>query len=68
MTIISNFEVFGIEAKELAQKLQHVMSSSASVVPGLKSENVLVQGDARKLASKLLLDQYKIPRAFVASG
>ena len=68
VTIISNFEVFGIEGKELAQKLQHVMSSSASVVPGLKSENVLVQGDARKLASKLLLEHYKIPKSFVASS
>ena len=68
VTIISNFEIFGIEAKELAQKLQHVMSSSATVVPGLKSENVLVQGDARKLASKLLLEQYKIPKSFVANS
>ena len=69
VTIISNFEVFGIEPKELAQKLQHVMSSSASVVPGLRTEsNVLVQGDARRLASKLLIDEYKIPKTFVDSS
>ncbi|XP_063679257.1 eukaryotic translation initiation factor 2D-like isoform X1 [Bolinopsis microptera] len=69
VTIISNFEVFGIEAKELAQKLQHVMSSSAAVVPGLRTEsNVLVQGDARRLASKLLIDEYKIPKTFVDSS
>lgn len=69
VTVISNFQVFGIEPKELAQKMQYVMSSSAAVVPGLKagSENVLVQGDARKLATKLLLEQYKIPRSFVAA-
>lgn len=70
VTIVSNFEIFGIEAKELAQKLQHVMSSSASVVPGLKTgeNNVLVQGDARRLASKLLLDYYRIPKSFVAAA
>ena len=68
VTIISNFEIFGIEAKELAQKLQHVMSSSASAVPGTKSDsNVLVQGDARKLASKLLVEQYGIPKSYVSA-
>ena len=34
MTIISKFNVFGIDAKELSHKLQLAMSSSASVVLG----------------------------------
>ena len=66
VTLISNFTIFGIEGKELAQKLQLLQSSSACVVQGVKGEEVLVQGDARKHATKLLLNEYKIPKTFVS--
>ena len=67
VTIISNFSIFGINSKELAHQLQILMSSSATVEAGPASETVLVQGDARKTAAKLLLEEYKIPKKYVSS-
>lgn len=68
VTIVSNFGVFGIDAKELAHRLQILMSSSATVEVGPgAAETVLVQGDARRTAAKLLLEEYKIPRKYVSS-
>lgn len=66
MTIISKFNVFGIDAKELSHKLQLAMSSSASVVLGAKDlYEVQVQGDARKTATKILIEEYHIPKNFI---
>ncbi|XP_065197344.1 eukaryotic translation initiation factor 2D-like [Sycon ciliatum] len=66
VTLIDNVEVYGIEAKDLAERMQHVMASSASVhnkaTKGKADRQVLVQGNAVRAVTDMLQDHYNVPQ------
>jgi translation initiation factor 2D len=69
VTLIHNLEPFGLDPKEVAHRCQVGVAASTSVgaaenrKPG--SVEVLVQGNQLAFISKLLLNEYKIPRKFI---
>lgn len=69
VTLVHKLELFRINPKELAQKLQVGVAASTSVhdAPNQKpgAVEVLVQGNQVSFISKLLLQEYKIPRKYV---
>ncbi|TRY72572.1 hypothetical protein TCAL_00197 [Tigriopus californicus] len=69
VTLVHRLELFRISPKEFAQKLQVGVAASTSVheAPNQKpgAVEVLVQGNQTSFISKLLLQEYKIPRKYV---
>ncbi|KAL1269467.1 hypothetical protein QQF64_031756 [Cirrhinus molitorella] len=68
VTIIKNLESFGLDPAMIADTLQHQVQASCVLqeCPGAKNRVLVqVQGNQVQQISKLLLDQYKIPRKYV---
>lgn len=68
MTVIQNLDPYGIDIKEFAHKLQIGVAASATISQGQGQKagtEVRVQGNQINYLSKLLLEEYKIPRRYV---
>jgi len=69
ITLVYNLENYGIDPTEFAHKCQVGVAASTAVNPAVNRKTgaveVMVQGNQVGFASKLLMDQYKIPRKYV---
>lgn len=68
VTIIKNLEAFGLDPAVVADILQHRVQASCILQdsPGVKNKVLVqVQGNQIQHVSKILLDQYHIPRKYV---
>lgn len=67
-TLIDNLETFGIEAADIAHRVQVGVACSTSVNPSPqkgKGMQVLIQGNQVKFVADLLLEKFKVPRKYV---
>jgi len=70
VTLVTNLEVFGIDPNKFAHKCQVSVAASTSVYAAANKKSgweVLVQGNQLNFITKLLLQEYKIPRKYVKS-
>jgi len=70
VTLVTNLEVFGIDPNKFAHKCQVSVAASTSVYEAANKKSgweVLVQGNQLNFITKLLLQEYKIPRKYVKS-
>ncbi|KAK9890171.1 hypothetical protein WA026_008975 [Henosepilachna vigintioctopunctata] len=67
VTLVDNLELFGIRISEFAKECQHgvAASTSISVPPGKKVEQLLVQGNQVLFVYNLLVDKYKISKRYI---
>ena len=70
VTLVHNLEILGINPEEFAHKCQVGVAASTSVSEAVNrkpagAKEVLVQGNQTKFISKLLLEDYKIPRKYI---
>ncbi|XP_071848410.1 eukaryotic translation initiation factor 2D-like [Apostichopus japonicus] len=68
MTVIQNLDPYGIDIKDFAHRLQIGVAASATISQGhgqKSGQEVRVQGNQINYLSKLLLEEYEIPRRFV---
>lgn len=68
MTVIQNLDPYGIDIKEFAHKLQVGVAASATISQGQgqkAGQEVRVQGNQINYLSKLLIEDYKIPRRYL---
>jgi len=68
ITLVNNLDVFKIDPGEFAHKCQVGVSASTScyAAPNRKSgTEVMIQGNQISFATKLLLDEYKIPKKYI---
>ncbi|XP_033737370.1 eukaryotic translation initiation factor 2D-like isoform X2 [Pecten maximus] len=67
-TLIDNLETFGIDAADLAHRIQVGVACSASVNPNPqkgKGMQVLIQGNQVRFVADLLLEKFKVPRKYI---
>ncbi|OWF44770.1 Eukaryotic translation initiation factor 2D [Mizuhopecten yessoensis] len=67
-TLIDNLETFGIDATDLAHRVQVGVACSTSVIPHPqkgKGMQVLIQGNQVRFVADLLLEKFKVPRKYV---
>ena len=73
VTLIHNLDIYGIDMPEFAHKCQVGVAASTAVheAPNKKKPGghpvmeVLIQGNQVAFASKLLLEEYKLPRKYI---
>jgi len=68
VTLITNLETYGIDPNRFAHKCQVGVASSTSVKPAVNKKSgyeVLVQGNQITFATKLLIEEFKIPRKYI---
>ena len=73
VTLIHNLDLYGIDMSEFAHKCQVGVAASTTIheAPNKKRAGghpvmeVLVQGNQVAFASKLLIDEYKLPRKYI---
>ncbi|XP_070563813.1 eukaryotic translation initiation factor 2D-like [Ptychodera flava] len=68
VTLVQNLEIFGIDAKSFAHKVQVGVAASTSIVAiagKSAGSQVLIQGNQINYVAQLLLDEYKIPRKYI---
>uniref|UniRef100_A0A182ITF1 Uncharacterized protein n=1 Tax=Anopheles atroparvus TaxID=41427 RepID=A0A182ITF1_ANOAO len=67
VTLISNLEDYGINVSEFAKavKLGAAASTTMTEVPGVKGEQLLVQGNHIKFVFDLLTTTYQVPKACI---
>ena len=61
VTLVRNLDAFGIDPGDFAAKCRTGVQASTSIQPN----EVLVQGNQTIFASKLLLQDYKLPRKYI---
>ncbi|XP_045482603.1 eukaryotic translation initiation factor 2D [Harmonia axyridis] len=67
VTLVDNLELFGVKILEFAKECQHgvAASTSVSIPPGKKTEQLLVQGNQVLFVYNLLVDKYQIPKRYI---
>ena len=73
VTLIHNLDLYGIDMHEFAHKCQVGVAASTTIheasnkkrAGGNPVMEVLVQGNQVAFASKLLIEEYKLPRKFI---
>ena len=73
VTLIHNLDIYGIDMSEFSHKCQIGVAASTAIheAPNKKRAGghpvmeLLIQGNQVAFASKLLIDEYKVPRKFI---
>jgi len=73
VTLIHNLDIYGIDMNEFAHKCQDGVAASTTIheasnkkrAGGHPVMEVLIQGNQVAFVSKLLIDEYKLPRKYI---